>query len=104
MLVWLIKQTAIDLLLQPFSKIDMWYLKQNMPPPMHKGEKHHKAQDSDRLFRQGFHCPCLLSGNYEEPVEMCLMDEDLRQVAREDQSPGWVFLNEGTTEKPKVGR
>ena len=33
---------------------------------------------------------------------MCLMDEELRTVAREEQSPNWAFVNEGTVEKPKV--
>lgn len=37
MLVWLAKQTAIDLLLQPFSKVDAWYIRQGLLPPMHKG-------------------------------------------------------------------
>jgi len=39
MIVWLVKQTAIDLLMQPFSRIDSWYLKQILPPPMQKGER-----------------------------------------------------------------
>ena len=38
MLVWLAKQTAIDLLMQPFSKVDAWYIRQSLPPPMHKGK------------------------------------------------------------------
>ena len=33
---------------------------------------------------------------------MCLMDEELRTVAREERSSGWAFVNEGTVEKPKV--
>ena len=34
---------------------------------------------------------------------MCLMDEELRSIVREDESIGWAFVNEGTAEKPKVG-
>ena len=43
-----------------------------------------------------------LVGNFEESLEMCLMDEELRSVAMEAESPGWAFVNEGTAEKPKV--
>ena len=43
-------------------------------------------------------------GNYEEPIEMCLMDEELRSIVREEKSTGWAFVNEGTAEKPKVTR
>jgi len=46
---------------------------------------------------------CPHQGNYEEPVEMCLIDEELRSIVREDESIGWAFVNEGTAEKPKVG-
>jgi hypothetical protein len=37
MVVWLITQTAVDLLMNPFSKMDAWYISQPLSPPMHRG-------------------------------------------------------------------
>ncbi|GAX83233.1 hypothetical protein CEUSTIGMA_g10659.t1 [Chlamydomonas eustigma] len=78
LVVWLITQTAIDLVLNPFSKMDGWYLHRPLPPPMHRD-------------------------NYEERLEMCLMDDELKDVVKEAESSGWSFVNEGTALKPKTG-
>ncbi|KAG1663229.1 hypothetical protein FOA52_004430 [Chlamydomonas sp. UWO 241] len=77
-IMWLIHSTAVDLLWQPFSKTDAWYIHMPLPPPMHRG-------------------------NWEETTETCMMDDELRQIVDEGQSAGWAFVNEGTAEKPKTG-
>jgi len=76
--MWLVLNTAVELLIQPFSRIDSDYIHMPLPPPM---------QD----------------GNYEEPTETCLLDVDLQQIVVEADSVGWGFVNEGTAEKPKTG-
>ena len=78
LIMWLMLQTNIDLSIQPYSKIDAWHNQQPLPPPMHRQ-------------------------NYEESVEMCLLDDSLRSVVREEESHGWFWANEGTAEKPKRG-
>jgi hypothetical protein len=42
------------------------------------------------------------SDNYEEKLEMCLMDNELQAVVKEELSSGWSFVNEGTALKPKA--
>ena len=60
---------------------------------------------NDALSKEGPpHLPISMAGNYEEALEMCLIDEELRSVVSEAKSSGWAFVNEGTVEKPKVRR
>ena len=47
--------------------------------------------------------PWLCAGNNEEQEEMCVLDEELRGLVSELDSPGWAFVNEGTEEKKKQG-
>jgi len=77
-IIWLVQQTSLDLLMQPFSKIDHFYIKQELPPPMHPT-------------------------NYEERIQMCLLEDELLEVVDRSSSEGWEYINEGTAEKKKFG-
>ncbi len=95
LIVWFLHQTFIDLLLHPFSKVDSWHIKSDLSPPMHRGRIH-------TLSHPNLSDPLLIpSGNYEELMEMCLMDDELRTMVV-NADPAWSFVNEGTPERPKV--
>jgi len=78
MVVWLLQQTALGLLMSPYSAVDAGFVMRGLPPPMYPG-------------------------NYEEQGGLCNYDEGLRDVVVEADSPGWSLLDEGHDGRKKLG-
>jgi hypothetical protein len=43
------------------------------------------------------------SGNYEEPQQLCHLEDSLNSLVDTSATTGWQLVNEGTQEKKKIG-
>ena len=112
--VWLVQQTAIDLIMRPFGQEEAGMMSEPMPLPMYKGEQERSlttivdrptAQHSQPTPTVDPHLFVPLSicvGNEAPSSAMCLTQDAMLPLVLPPHD-GWAYVDEGKEGKPKKG-